>query len=44
MWGHDFRKSYGLIAEFIDNLRIRQVVTAFTATATEVVRLSLIHS
>lgn len=32
MWGHDFRKSYGLIAEFIDNLRIRPVVTAFTAT------------
>lgn len=43
MWGHDFRKSYGLIAEFIDNLRIRPVVTAFTATATEVVRKDLIN-
>ncbi len=42
MWGHDFRKSYGLIAEFIDNLRIRPVVTAFTATATEVVRKDVI--
>lgn len=43
MWGHDFRKSYGLIAEFIDNLRIRPVVTAFTATATEVVRKDVIN-
>ena len=43
MWGHDFRKSYGLIAEFIDNLRIRAVVTAFTATATEVVRKDVIN-
>ena len=43
MWGHDFRKSYGLIAEFIDNLRIRPVVTAFTATATEVVIKDVIN-
>lgn len=43
MWGHDFRKSYGLIDEFIDNLRIRPVVTAFTATATEVVRKDVIN-
>lgn len=43
IWGHDFRKSYGLIAEFIDNLRIRPVVTAFTATATEVVRKDVIN-
>lgn len=43
MWGHDFRKSYGLIAEFIDSLRIRPVVTAFTATATEVVRKDVIN-
>lgn len=43
MWGHDFRKSYGLIAEFINNLRIRPVVTAFTATATEVVRKDVIN-
>ena len=43
MWGHDFRTSYGLIAEFIDNLRIRPVVTAFTATATEVVRKDVIN-
>ena len=38
MWGHDFRKSYGLINDFINSLNVRPVVTAFTATATEVVR------
>lgn len=43
MWGHDFRKSYGLISEFIDSLRIRPVVTAFTATATEIVRKDVIN-
>ena len=38
MWGHDFRKSYALIRPFIESLRIRPVITAFTATATEVVK------
>lgn len=42
MWGHDFRRSYGLINDFISSLRIRPVVTAFTATATEVVRKDVV--
>lgn len=43
MWGHDFRRSYGLINDFINSLRIRPVVTAFTATATEIVRKDVIN-
>ena len=42
MWGHDFRRSYGLIDDFINSLRIRPVVTAFTATATEIVRKDVV--
>ena len=42
LWGHDFRKSYREIAPFINSLRTRPVVTAFTATATEVVREDII--
>lgn len=42
MWGHDFRRSYGLINDFINSLRIRPVVTAFTATATEIVRKDVV--
>lgn len=42
MWGHDFRKSYGLINDFINSLNVRPVVTAFTATATEVVRKDVV--
>ena len=38
IWGHDFRKSYRQISEFINSLHNRPVITAFTATATEVVR------
>ncbi|MEG1772550.1 MAG: DNA helicase RecQ [Clostridia bacterium] len=37
-WGHDFRDSYLRIDEFIDQLKVRPVVTAFTATATVRVR------
>ncbi len=37
-WGHDFRPSYLHIKDFISNLSIRPVVTAFTATATKRVR------
>ena len=33
-WGQDFRPSYLKIREFIDALRVRPVVGAFTATAT----------
>ena len=42
IWGHDFRKSYKYIDPFIKSLNIRPVVTAFTATATEEVRLDII--
>lgn len=42
MWGHDFRESYRNIAPFIDELKKRPVITAFTATATNEVRLDII--
>jgi ATP-dependent DNA helicase RecQ len=42
IWGHDFRKSYKYIDPFIKSLNIRPVITAFTATATEEVRLDII--
>lgn len=41
-WGHDFRQSYLDIANVIMNLSPRPVVTAFTATATEVVKNDII--
>ncbi len=41
-WGHDFRPSYTEIANIILNLDTRPVVTAFTATATEVVKEDII--
>lgn len=37
-WGQDFRPSYLKIAQFIDRLTNRPVVSAFTATATPQVR------
>ena len=37
-WGQDFRPSYLRIVNFIDNLPVRPVVGAFTATATKQVR------
>ena len=37
-WGQDFRPSYLKIVDFIDSLRKRPVVSAFTATATENVK------
>ncbi len=43
MWGHDFRKSYRYILPFINSLRIRPVVTAFTATATKEVRKDILY-
>ncbi len=45
-WGHDFRPSYTKIANIILNLKTRPIVSAFTATATELVKkdiLSLLH-
>lgn len=34
-WGHDFRPSYLEIPKFINSLRVRPVVAAYTATATK---------
>ena len=37
-WGQDFRPSYLKIVDFIDGLKTRPIVGAFTATATEEVK------
>ena len=37
-WGHDFRPSYMGIAPFVEKLKNRPVVAAFTATATPAVK------
>ncbi len=45
-WGHDFRPSYREIANVILNLKNRPIVSAFTATATQIVKddiISLLH-
>lgn len=42
-WGHDFRVSYTYIWKFIDDFSKRPVVTAFTATATEEVRVDIVN-
>lgn len=42
-WGHDFRPSYTEIANVILNLKNRPIVTAFTATATEIVKNDIIN-
>jgi len=42
-WGQDFRPSYLLINEFIENLPKRPIVSAFTATATSEVRDDIIR-
>ncbi len=41
-WGQDFRPSYLKIVEFINQLPVRPVVSAFTATATKDVREDII--
>ena len=40
-WGQDFRPSYLQIADFVDQLPLRPVVAAFTATATKEVRTDI---
>ncbi|MBE6470273.1 MAG: DNA helicase RecQ [Coriobacteriaceae bacterium] len=40
-WGQDFRPSYMGIAGFVDSLPVRPVVAAFTATATQRVRVDI---
>lgn len=42
-WGHDFRQSYRKIADFISKFKIRPVITAFTATASNEVREDIIR-
>lgn len=41
-WGQDFRSSYLRIADFIRKLPVRPVISAFTATATSVVKEDII--
>lgn len=41
-WGHDFRPSYRQILTFIQSLRRRPLVSAFTATATPEVQADII--
>jgi ATP-dependent DNA helicase RecQ len=42
-WGHDFRPSYLLITQFIQNLSKRPITAAFTATATDKVKHDIIR-
>jgi len=42
-WGQDFRPSYLKIAEFIEKLKVRPVVAAYTATATAAVKKDIIR-
>lgn len=42
-WGHDFRPTYRKIANFISTLKKRPIVSAFTATATDIVRDDIIN-
>lgn len=42
-WGQDFRPSYLAVGDFIGQLPKRPVVAAFTATATECVRLDIVR-
>lgn len=41
-WGHDFRPSYREISGVISNLKKRPILSAFTATATEIVKHDII--
>ncbi|WP_010271554.1 DNA helicase RecQ [Paenibacillus senegalensis] len=41
-WGHDFRPSYRSIVTFLQQLPVRPVVAAFTATATEEVTRDIV--
>ncbi|MCL1935221.1 MAG: DNA helicase RecQ [Defluviitaleaceae bacterium] len=42
-WGNDFRPSYNRIPEFLKKIETRPIVTAFTATATKVVREDIVN-
>jgi len=41
-WGHDFRPSYAAISSLINKLPERPIIAAFTATATQEVRIDVI--
>ncbi|MCB2293805.1 DNA helicase RecQ [Clostridium algoriphilum] len=41
-WGHDFRPSYAAISNLLEKLPGRPIIAAFTATATQEVRLDVI--
>lgn len=41
-WGHDFRPTYREIANVISNLKTRPIISAFTATATDIVKNDII--
>lgn len=42
-WGHDFRPSYRNILNFTNLLRIKPIISAFTATATPEVKTDIIN-
>jgi ATP-dependent DNA helicase RecQ len=42
-WGHDFRPSYREISGIIKSLKVRPIVVAFTATATEIVKEDILN-
>ena len=42
-WGHDFRKSYRFIKPFVNKLKKRPVISAFTGTATDEVKEDTIN-
>ena len=42
-WGHDFRPSYRNILNFTNSLRIKLIISAFTATATPEVKTDIIN-
>lgn len=42
-WGHDFRPSYRNILNFTNSLRIKPIISAFTATATPEVKKDIIN-
>lgn len=42
-WGHDFRPSYRQITNVISSLKKRPILSAFTATATEIVKNDMIN-
>ena len=42
-WGHDFRPSYRNILNFTNSLRIKPIISTFTATATPEVKTDIIN-